>query len=86
MKIVLDVNDCSKIIQPNTNAIVLYDGKKWYVTTKQNIFSEYEDKIVKLNTAYEKLVEENKQFKSAVSKQINEMADLIQNLYSGKGE
>ena len=86
MKLVLEFDDNSEIIHSKKDTLILYDGKKWYTTTRLDVFCEYEDKIAKLNAAYEKLVEENKQFKSTVSAQISEMADLIQSLYSGKGE
>lgn len=82
MKTVLDIKNVSKVLKPTQDNVVLFDGKEWYVTTKQSLFKEYDEKIARL----EQLEEENKIFKKDVATQLIEMSELIKKLYSKKGE
>lgn len=76
MKTVLDVKNMSGVMKPNVNNVILYNGKEWYVTTKQDLFREYDKKIKEL----EKLIEENAKFKKEVSSQLAEMSEIIKTL------
>lgn len=78
MKIILNVKNTTKIIKPSSDNVILYDGKDWYVTTKQELFKEYNSKLKE----FERVIEENKEFKKEVAAQIVEMSNLIKSLYS----
>lgn len=81
MDIMLNVKNLSKIAKPNVNDVIVYDGKKWYVTTKKDILEEtYEI----LNLAIEQNrqnKEEIENFKKNIAEQLLKMAELIENLY-----
>ena len=47
MKLGLEIKNPKKVIKPSTNDVILYDGKAWYVTTKQDLFKEFEERIAK---------------------------------------
>lgn len=76
MKTVLDIKNMGGVMKPEKNNVIMYDGKEWYVTTKQDLFKEYNKKIEEL----EKMIEENKKFKKDVSAQLVEMSEIIKTL------
>lgn len=78
MKVVLEVKNISKVVKPSTNHVMLYDGKQWYITTKQDLFKEYDEKIKEL----ELLKKENEKFKKDVLSQLMKMGEIIKKLYS----
>lgn len=78
MKLILNVKNSTKAVKPSSDNVILYDGKDWYVTTKQELFKEYNSKLKE----FEKVIEENKEFKKEVAAQIVEMSNLIKSLYS----
>jgi hypothetical protein len=77
MKVFLDVKNMSKVIKPSTENVMLFDGKQWYVTTKQELFKEYDEKLVE----FDQMIQENKEFKKSVASQLLEMSELIKTLY-----
>lgn len=90
MKIALEVNNLKKGIKPSKNDIIIFDGKNWYVTTKKDLFGEYERmidaKILELSTLIETLRSDNTAFKQNVSQQIVSMSDIIESVYKNNKE
>jgi len=86
MNVVLDVKNGSALKKPSKDNLILFDGKKWYVTTRQEVFEEYEQKVDKKLAEIEevktRLEQENSDFKKKVSKDIVEMSQIIRELYS----
>ncbi len=89
MKTVLTIKNLSKMKTLKSDDMVLYDGKNWYVTTKEAIFKEYQEKVDKELAALKKekddLKASNDEFQLNVAKQINEMSSLIEQLVLNKG-
>lgn len=85
MKIMLDVKNASALKKPSQNQIILYDGEKWYVTTRQALFKEYEDIIDEKMDALEnkeaELEKNNDEFKKKVAKDILQMSAVIESIY-----
>ena len=90
MKIVLDVKNASSLKEPRKDQIIIYDGKQWYVTTRQILFEEYEEKIdSKLHELEEKalaLEADNKEFKNSVSKDIIKMSEVVEGILLANGK
>ena len=90
MKMVLDVKNPSLLKEPKKDQIIIFDGNKWYVTTKQDLFKEYEDKVDAKLEALEKitneLVEANNQFKDSVSRDIIKITDVVEKIYIATGK
>lgn len=86
MKVVLSVKNNSKVIKPIENNVILYDGKQWYVTTKEKLFEEWTSLLNECNSKLEDLEKQNTEFKKEVSSQLKEMTELIQKLFETKGE
>ena len=88
MKIALEVKNNSKIIKPSKNNVLLYDGKQWYITTKEDIFAEYEARIDKklrqLDNLIRALEKDNADFKEDVSKDILAISNVVKELYKGE--
>lgn len=82
MHVIMDIKNMSKITKPSVNNVILYDGKTWYVTTKQELFKEYDAKLKK----FDEVLEEMKKLKKEVASQLMEMSDFIKKLYSKQGE
>lgn len=86
MNVVLNIKNTSKIIKPTKNSVILYDGKDWYVTTKEELLKECSELLKKCNSTLEEYKQENTEFKKDVGKQLKQMTDLIQKLFETKGE
>ena len=88
MKIALEVKNNSKIIKPSKNDVIIHDGKQWYVTTKSDIFHEYEEKIdAKLRELQElinSLAQDNASFKENVSKQVLDISNIVEAMYKNQ--
>ena len=81
MDVVLSVKNMSKVIKPTTNSVILFDGKDWYVTTKEHLFKEFTKLLNDCNNKLAELEQQNSDFKRAVSEELKEMTDLIQRLF-----
>ena len=90
MKIALDVTTNRKLLKPSKNDVIIYDGHQWYITTREDIFNEYETRINFLIDALaqktDELEADNRAFKEQVAQQMIEMSELIASLISAKGE
>lgn len=86
MKVVLEVKNTSKIIKPTENDVILYDGKQWFVTTKQILFKDWNKLLSQCEKKLADLEKQNSDFKREVGLQLKEMTELIQKLFEAKGE
>ena len=86
MNVVLNVKNTSKVLKPTKNSVMLYDGKDWYITTKEKLFEEWLDLLNQCNNKLEELEQQHTEFKREVSSQLREMTELIHTLFEAKGE
>ena len=86
MQVVLTVKNTSKVINPSKDSVILYDGHDWYVTTKDELFKEWTELIEIANGKILALEQQNNQFKHEVGTQLQEMTNLIHQLFEVKGE
>ena len=86
MQVVLTVKNTHKIIEPIKNNVILYDGKDWYVTTKEKLFEEWTELINQCRQDLANLKQENLEFKQDVSQQLLEMTELIHRLLELQGD
>ena len=91
MQVVLTVKNSHKVMNPTKDDIILYDGKIWYVTTKEEILKEWkkllqkaDEKIETLEVKNEELRQDNQNFRKEVAKQLKDMSDLIEKLFTNK--
>lgn len=76
MRVVLDVKNMSGVVKPSKNNVMLFNGKEWYITSKTDLFKEYNEKIKLM----EEMLEDNKKFKENISSVIAEMSEIIKTL------
>lgn len=85
MQVVLDIKNASSLKKPKENHIILYDGDKWYVTTREALFKEYEAKVdgkLKAIQEFKEQIEKDvAEFKQQVSSSVYTMSDLVEKLY-----
>lgn len=86
MRIALDIKNLSKIKEPTVNDVIIYDGKKWYVTTKDDILKETHNLLLECKEELLKLKKENQEFKQQTSKDIIELSDTVKKLLELKGD
>lgn len=86
MRVALDIKNMSKIKNPTANDVIIYDGKQWYVTTKEEILKEANDLLLECKKTLEQLRVENQEFKRQTSKDILEITDTTKKLLELKGE
>lgn len=93
MRIALTVKNSSRVAKPIENDVIIYDGNIWYVTTKENLLKEANELLDQCKKEIEKLKAENAEFKrqiensnaefrNNVAKQLLQMSNLIEKLYS----
>ena len=85
MNIMLDIKNASALKKPNNGHIILYDGEKWYVTTRDALFKEYQDKVdaklAEIERKEAKMLEETQEFQKKVSSDVLQLTELIENIY-----
>lgn len=84
MEVMLDIKNVPKAIKPTKDDVIVFDGKTWYITSKESLFKEAYKLIDEAKAELEKMRKENKEFKTKVATQLYEMSELIKKLYEGK--
>lgn len=79
MKIVLEVQNVKKSITPSKDNIIIYDGESWYVTTKSDLFKEYDERFEEKIKECEEQIETMNQYKKEISQQMLDIKEIIQN-------
>ena len=86
MEVAFTVKNMSRAIKPKKDDILIYDGKIWYITTKKELFKEYEanfdEKIAECN---EKIREMN-ELKAEIARQMLEFGEIIKQVVLKEGE
>lgn len=78
MKLGLDIKNPRKAIRPSKDDIIIYDGKQWYVTTKEDLFKEFEERISTKEKELDDKIEEMNEFKVKSAKQIATIAQIVE--------
>ena len=81
MKIVLNVKD-KRAFNPIKNDVIIFDGKEWYITTKEEILKESLDLLNETRDELNKIIEENSDFKKDVADQILTISEVVRQMYS----
>ena len=86
MKVALEIRNLSKLKNPIKNDVIIFDGKEWYITTKEEILKEANDLLLECKQELASVKRENKEFKQQTSKDILELTDTVRTLLELKGE
>lgn len=86
MKVALEIRNLSKLKNPIKNDVIIFDGKEWYITTKEEILKEANDLLLECKRELAGVKRENKEFKQQTSKDILELTDTVRSLLELKGE
>ena len=86
MKVALEIRNLSKLKNPIKNDVIIFDGKEWYITTKEEILKEANDLLLECKRELASVKRENKEFKQQTSKDILELTDTVRSLLELKGE
>ena len=81
MKMILNIKD-KRAFNPIKNDVIVFDGKEWYLTTKEDILSETLDLLKQCREENERLAQENADFKKEVAAQLLKMSEIIKKMYS----
>ena len=79
--VLLDIKNVPKVMKPTENDVIVFDGKRWYVTTKESLLADAYKLIEECKAELVRLKAENKEFKSTVNNQLKIMSDAIKKLY-----
>jgi len=84
MKIVIDVKNGSKTQNFGKNDLIVYDGKQWYVTTVEDLYSHlekrYNDMIAKMDQKINDIKTSYAEFLLAYNEQNSKLLPIIENL------
>ena len=86
VKLALEIKNASRGIKPKKGDVVIFDGESWYITTKDDIYREYEQKVdAKLQEVDQKM-QQMENFKNEISAQIIKMGEIIKNFVNLQGD
>lgn len=87
MRTVLEIGDDTMKNRYQKGDVLLFDGRKWYVTTAKDLLSEALDAFKAFeeeeNRKMADLMQEFGELKAGTSEKLREMAALIRELYDG---
>lgn len=86
MRVALEIRNLSKLKKPTENDVIIFDGKEWYITTKEEILKEANDLLLACKQELANMKKENKEFKQQTSKDILELTNTVRSLLELKGE
>lgn len=86
MKIALNIKNMRKAMRPANDDVIVYDGKEWYITTKETLFKEYQDKVDARLVAADAKIAEMEAYKGKISSQIAELAEIIRQFVKLEGD
>lgn len=97
MKVALDIKNMQKLKTPSENDVIVYDGEKWYVTTKDDILKETNALLDEANGTLTAMRKENAEFMESMekrhsefvqqtNKEVAELAKLAKDLLSLNNE
>ena len=86
VKVGLNIKNGSKVFKPQKGDVIIFDGKDWYVTTKDDIFSEYQEKVDNKLVEIEANLREMEEYKGEISSQVAEMSEIIKQFIKLQGE
>ena len=86
MRVALDIKNMSRLIKPTKNDVIIYDGKQWYVTTKDDLLKEAHDMVEECRRTLNEIKAENQEFKRQTSKDIDDIVDTTRKLLDLKGD
>lgn len=81
MEVILDIKNVPKVMNPTVNSVIVFNGKDWYLTSKESLLKEAYELVEEAKQSIEKLKEENTKFKSDVATQLQTMSDAIKLMY-----
>ena len=84
MEVLLNVKNVPKLTNPTVDSVIVFDGKQWYLTTKESLLADSYKMLDKCKEELENTKRENDEFKKSVAKQLYEMTQLIEKLYINK--
>ena len=88
MEVMLDIKNIPKAMQPTTNDVILFNGKTWYLTTREALLKEAYDLLKECKNNCEKSLNEikaeNNEFKRTTADQMKRLVELVEKLYEGK--
>ena len=84
MEVILDVKGVSKVMNPTQDNVIAFDGKKWYLTSKESLLADSYKILKETKQELEKIKAENQEFRQKVAKQLFDMSELIKKLYKAE--
>lgn len=85
MEIAFTVKNMSRGLKPKEDDVLVFDGKIWYITTKQNLFREYDEHFAEKIEECNAKIREMNELKAELARQMLEYGQLIREVIT-KGE
>ena len=86
VKVGLNIKNGSKAFKPKAGDVIIFDGKDWYVTTKEDIFKEYQDKVDAKLQEVDNELKEIRDFKVGISQQMIELGETVKKFVNLQGD
>lgn len=86
VKVGLNIKNGSKIMKSKEGDVIIFDGKDWYVTTKNDIFKEYQEKVDEKLAQVDKKLQQMENYKADISKDIQTMSETIRKFVNIQGD
>lgn len=97
MEIAFTVKNMPRALKPQKDDVLIYDGQLWYITTKTELFREYDEhfneklnecnqKLLELQQEKEQLLADLNEFKAVIARQMLEYGQLIREVVLREGD
>ena len=86
VKVGLEIKNGSKVFKPKAGDTIIFDGKEWYVTRKEDLLSEAFAFMDQLKAELALLKEENANFKVEIAEQMLKFSKIIEKIYKDNSE
>lgn len=80
-EVLLNIKNVPKVMKPTQDDVIVYNGKEWYITTKESLLADAYKLLSECKVELEKVKKENSDFKKSVAKQMVELSELVEKLY-----
>ena len=86
VKVGLNIKNGSKVFKPKPGDVIIFDGKDWYVTTKDDIFREYQMKMDAMLTQIGEELKSIREFKVDIANQMTKMGEAVRKFIIFEGD
>ena len=73
----LKIKNVSRAFKPEAGDVIIFDGKDWYITTKADLFKEYDERFASKIKECDEKIREMDRYQGEISEQLLEYGRIV---------